>query len=272
MLKKILFLILFFSIFLVACEKPSKSEKVNEDELFFNSLKTYASETRLYKRLDAVGFNAQEVMSFCNEISDLGIKNKFIKYVTTRAKNQLEEAKKGFWGSIRYNMDSFTGVVASLKERQHKTFMDIGSGNGEKLYASLCLGFENAQGLEYSKESKDLSEAFLKDFIAQKKVQITQGDALEIDGKFFSQADFAYMYSPMKDNEAMATLFKRVMDNMKEGAIFLEVRNVYYKQLRDKIGYQVPQHKGWFAIKKEGGKFLYRTSLENDEWNELAKN
>jgi hypothetical protein len=271
MLKKIIFSLVFFGIFLISCEKPSQSQKVNEDEVFFNSLKTYASDTRLYKRLDGVGFNAQDVVSFCGEISDLGIKNKFIKYVTTRAKNQLEEAKKGFWGSIRYNMDSFTSVVAMLKERQHKTFMDIGSGNGEKLYASLCLGFEEVKGLEYSKESKDLSEVFLKDFISQKKVEITQGDALEIDGKYFSQADFAYMYSPMKDNDAMATLFKRMMDNMKDGAVFLEVRNVYYRQLRDKIGYQVPQHKGWFAIKKEKDKFLYRTSLENEEWNELEK-
>ncbi|MCU0447087.1 MAG: class I SAM-dependent methyltransferase [Microscillaceae bacterium] len=271
MFKKIVAPILFLGFFLMACEKPSKSEKVNEDEVFFNALKTYASDTRLYKRLDAVGFNAQDVVSFCNEVSDLGIKAKFVKYVTTRAKNQLEEAKKGFWGSIRYNMDSFLGVVSMLKERQHKTFMDIGSGNGEKLYAALCLGFENVKGLEYSKESKELSEAFLKDFISNKKAEIIQGDALEIDGQYFAQADFAYMYSPMKDNEAMATLFKRVMDNMKEGAVFLEVRNVYYKQLREKIGYQVPQHKGWFAVKKEGGKFFYRTSLENEEWNELEK-
>jgi hypothetical protein len=274
MLKQIFFPSIVLLLIASACNQPVNTDKVEsspKSDNFLTDVKTLANENQLKEKLEELKFGPKEVVRFCNEIGDNSTKAKFIKYITTAAKNQLEEAKKGFWGAIRYNMDSFVGVISILKEKQHKTFMDIGSGNGEKLYASLCLGFEEAKGLEYSADSKALSEAFLKDFIADKKVEITQGDALEITDKYFSLADFAYMYSPMKDNEAMATLFKRVMDSLREGCVFLEVRNVYYRELKAKTGYRIPQHKGWFAVKKQDNKYYYKTSLEYDDWQILEK-
>lgn len=269
------FLALALLIFILStCNQSNESVKTEQSaqtDNFLADIKILSSDIQLKEKLKELKFEAKEVVKFCNEIGDNSIKVKLIKYITTEAKNQLEEAKKGFWGAIRYNMDSFAGVISLLKEKQHKTFMDIGSGNGEKLYAALCLGFEEAKGLEYSADSKALSEEFLKDFIADKKVEITQGDALEITEKYFSQADFAYMYSPMKDNEAMATLFKRVMDSLRDGCVFLEVRNVYFRELRLKTGYRIPQHKGWFAVKKQDNKYYYKTSLEYDDWQILDK-
>jgi hypothetical protein len=71
------------------------------------------------------------------------------------------------------------------------------------------------------------------------------------------------MYSPIKDDELAAKLFKRVIDNMKEGAILLEVRCVYIREVRKITGLNFPNLKSWIAVKKKDGKFFYKNVIDN---------
>lgn len=271
--------IVFICLFLIlnACNTQNTNLQSNkgktpeeiEKEIFLKVTDVLSDEDKLKAKLKNLNFGAQEVYDYCQKNYDIAVKTKFINYVCKEAVNDTRAAKEDFWGSLRYDMERFTQVVAMLKENHHQTFMDIGSGNGEKLFAALCLGFKKVYGLEYLERNKKISENFLQTFISQKLVEVVQGDALKASPAYYAKANFAYMYSPMKDNDAMATLFKRVMDSLKDGAILLEVRLVYFEELRKATKLKIPQHRGWFAVKRENGRFFYRTSISGDDWIEL---
>jgi hypothetical protein len=106
------------------------------------------------------------------------------------------------------------------------------------------------------------SKRLLKDFPTE--IDIRQGDALTVEASFFQKADFIYMYSPIKDNQLMASLFKRVLENLQEGCVLLEVRFVYGEELNKILPYSLPTVRGWLAIKKEAGKFFYKNIAENN--------
>jgi 16S rRNA G966 N2-methylase RsmD len=264
LMKKILFLLgLLLCTYLFSCkETPPITQKVTfNKDTFFRQAKIFFNPDFLRKEIAKLNITEREIVEFCRVIDDAALRSKFAAAVFSQKTYNKTPAKEEFWAAIRFNLARFIETVMILKEPQQKVFMDIGSGNGEKLFTALCLGFEKAYGLEYSPESVAESKENLKNFAQE--IEITQGDALEIDGNFFQKADFLYMYSPIKDNKLAAKLFKRVLDNMKEGAIFLEVRCVYIDEVRKLTKLNFPALKSWIAIKKQDGKFYYKNVIDN---------
>ncbi|MCU0438144.1 MAG: class I SAM-dependent methyltransferase [Raineya sp.] len=248
---------------LTACEssKPIANNPAQDKLNFFKQANIFFDDGKLHNELEKLKVSENEVVEFCRKIEDASLKTKFAAAVYSNKNYNKTPAKKEFWAAIRYNLGRFVETVMLIREPNQKVFMDIGSGNGEKLFTSLCIGFDKAYGLEYSQESFDESKENLKNF--SKEIEITKGDALEIDGSFFQKADFLYMYSPIKDDELAAKLFKRVIDNMKDGAILLEVRCVYISELRKLTKLNFPNLRSWIAIKKQDGKFFYKNVIDN---------
>ncbi|KOY85835.1 hypothetical protein AD998_06460 [bacterium 336/3] len=250
-------------IALTACEtsKPIANNPAQDKSSFFKQANIFFDDSKLHTELEKLKISENEVVEFCRKSEDAALKTKFAAAVYSNKNYNKTPAKKEFWAAIRYNLGRFVETVMLIREPNQKVFMDIGSGNGEKLFTSLCIGFDKAYGLEYSQESFEESKDNLKGF--NKEIEIVKGDALEIDSTFYQKADFLYMYSPIKDDEIAAKLFKRVIDNMKDGAILLEVRCVYINQLRRLTKLNFPSLRSWIAIKKQNGKFFYKNVIDN---------
>ncbi|TAF67008.1 MAG: class I SAM-dependent methyltransferase [Cytophagales bacterium] len=251
--------IFILTLFFIA--QSCKESTPDDKREFFRQADIFANDTKLKEKIKKLQITDREVSEYARKINDVMMRAKLIAAVYSDYDFNDKPAKEEFWAAIRYNLVNFVQVVATVREDTHKTFMDIGSGNGEKLFAAYCLGFDKAYGLEYSKESFEASQKNLANF--KDVIEIVQADALKIDKSFFQKADFLYLYSPIKDNELMATLFKRAMDNMKEGAVLLEVRMVYVNELRKVSKLKFPLIKSWVAVKKKEGKFYYKNILDN---------
>ncbi|MCS6796345.1 MAG: methyltransferase domain-containing protein [Raineya sp.] len=277
-MKKMNFLLItLLIIFSFACKEtpPITQKTANHKDTFFRQARIFFNADFLRKEIQKLGINEREIVEFCRVVDDAALRSKFAAAVFSQKTYNKTPAKEEFWAAIRFNLPRFVETIMLLKEPEQKTFMDIGSGNGEKLFTALCLGFEKAYGLEYSPQSVAESKENLKNF--SQEIEITQGDALQIEGSFFQKADFLYMYSPIKDNQLAAKLFKRVLDNMKDGAIFLEVRCVYIDEVRKLTRLNFPPLKSWIAVKKQDGKFYYKniidqsynyTNTDTKEWQE----
>jgi len=250
-------------VVLIACEtsKPIANNPAQDKSSFFKQANIFFDDSKLHTELEKLKISENEVVDFCKKSEDASLKTKFAAAVYSNKSYNKTPAKKEFWAAIRYNLGRFVETVMLIREPNQKVFMDIGSGNGEKLFTSLCIGFDKAYGLEYSQESFDESKENLKNFT--KEIEIVKGDALEIDSTFYQKADFLYMYSPIKDDQIAAKLFKRVIDNMKDGAILLEVRCVYISELRKLTKLNFPNLRSWIAVKKQNGKFFYKNVIDN---------
>ena len=240
--------------------EPEKKTHADWKKHFLEQASIFGDMSKLKKTIKEIQLTDREVMEFCRQNDDIALRAKMIGAIFSEKEYNDKPAKEGFWAAYRFNLAKFVENVSIIREGQ-ETFMDIGSGNGEKLYGALCLGFKKAYGLEYSETSFKTSKQHLKNF--QEEIEITQGDALAIDGSYFQKADFLYMYSPIKDDKMMASLFKRAMENMKEGATLLEVRCVYAEELNKQMPYNFPQLRSWLAIKKKDGKYFYKNLVEN---------
>lgn len=278
-MKKPILLFLFLSIFCWQCEQTSaqkvekNDKKITENvaqKQFLRSMSVLSDEETLNKALDSLKLQPWGIYEYALTIQDPLVKARLIKSVYLNNKRNADAAKDDFWADIRYNLYEFTDLIHLLRE-DRRVFLDIGCGSGQKLYGALCMGFDKTFGIEYSEKSFGYVKDYMKEFISKGKAEVRLGDALAVENAYYAKADFLYTYSPMKDNEKMASLFKKVMDSMKDGAVFLEVRMVYFRELKAKIGYKVPQHKGFLAIKKENGKYYYKTIFNKDDWEELEK-
>lgn len=248
---------------IIACDTHQSISKIAaaEKSSLFNQADIFFDDSKLRKEISKTGVSEKEIVDFCKKRDDIALKTKFAAAVYANKSYNKKPANEKFWAAIRFNLGRFVENVMLIKEPQQKVFMDIGSGNGEKLFTALCIGFEKAYGLEYSEDSYEESKENLKNF--SQEIEIVKGDALAIEGDFFKKADFLYMYSPIKDDELAAKLFKRVIDNMKEGAVLLEVRCVYIRELRKATGLNFPNLKSWLAVKKQDGKFFYKNVIDN---------
>jgi len=248
---------------MTACEssQPITTNPAQDKSNFFKQANVFFDDSKLQSEIEKLKLSETEIVDFCKKSEDPALKTKFAAAVYSNKSYNKTPAKKEFWAAIRYNLGRFVETVMLIRESNQKTFMDIGSGNGEKLFTALCIGFDKAYGLEYSQESFDESKENLKNFT--KEIELIKGDALEIEGSFYQKADFLYMYSPIKDDELAAKLFKRVIDNMKDGAILLEVRCVYISELRRLTKLNFPALRSWLAVKKQDGKFFYKNVLDN---------
>ena len=189
-----------------------------------------------------------------------------INQVCTRIqKEEDQQPNPEYWGGILYNMAFFVDVMQRVKSPHHQVFMDVGSGNGEKLFGALCLGFKQAIGIEYNPALVKMSQQNFPALHQQHIIKTYEGDALKIEGSSFKQADFIYLYSPIKNTDKMARLLERVVVNMKDGTTLLEV-NAFYMDAWKKLSHlRLPVLQGgWLAIKKEKGQyFLAQTFYES---------
>jgi 16S rRNA G966 N2-methylase RsmD len=269
-MQKILVIIIAFG--LIACQKSSKKGEIDHLKLdFLQKIDLSQSPETVWKKLDSAKINAYEIYQYCLESQALMRKTRLIESIAYGMENNLEEENPEYWLAIMYNLERFTELINTFKEPTHQTFIDIGSGNGEKPYAALCLGFTKAYGLEYSQKLVKISQDFLKPFIQKNKADIIAGDALRVDGKVYQKIDFIYMYSPIKNHQKMAELCHKVMQNMPEGAILMEMRLVYGRELRRVTGLEIPEQMD-MVLKKQQGKFYvaqYRNSEK--EWKEVKR-
>ncbi|OJJ16334.1 hypothetical protein BKI52_34140 [marine bacterium AO1-C] len=169
-----------------------------------------------------------------------------------------------YWGGILYHMPFFVEVIQRVKPSHPRVFMDVGSGNGEKLFASLCLGFKQAIGIEYNPDLVKMSRQNFPRLHKQQQIKTYEGDALTIDATLFHQADLLYFYSPIKNTHKMAQLLERAILHMKDGAVVLEVNAHYTQALQQLSHLAFPDLQGgWLAIKKEQGSYFVAQTFYN---------
>jgi len=202
-----------------------------------------------------------DVYDYCKQTSDLAQKKRLILAVCPSFVNDNLKRHRDYYGGILYGLESFSTVITKLKTPDYNSFMDVGSGNGEKLYAALCLGFDLVRGIEFNDSLFNLSSNTLTKFVASGKAEIVKGDALLVNEGFYSHTDLIYMYSPISDPQKMATLFYFIMQQLSEGATMVEVLMWYYNPLSEISGYDIPVYP-WgkneaLAIRKIDGKFYY---------------
>lgn len=219
----------------------SQSMETNLDTFTNIPLTIYKDIDVLKKTLDSLEISTYEVAQFCQKDTSWLRKVQLVQAVSWSFIHYWKEENKDYWGDIHLDRPFFMETVSFIKEAQIKTFMDVGSGNGEKLFAASCLGFEKIYGLEYSDTLYQLSQNYLQEFIEKEEVEITLDDALTIEKSFYQKADLIYMYCPIKDYQTMAQLYWRILQSMKVGTILLEVRAVYYQELKKISQLKVPK-------------------------------
>ncbi len=238
-------------------EVPDKKKLKTE---LLERLSILSNMSKLKYALAEADLTAREIVDFCRKNEDMYLRAKLIQAVFSDNSYQEEAPKQNYWAAHRLHVGKFVEIVSILREGR-TTFMDIGAGNGEKLFGALCLGFKKAYGLEYSPESYKDSQINLRNF--KEETEVTCADALTVPAAYYKKAEFLYMYSPIKDDALMASLFKKVMDNMQDEAVLVEVRFVYAEALQKISPYQFPNVRGWLAVKKSAGKFYYKNIAEN---------
>lgn len=255
--------------FLWTCNPTVKQESDKTDYLL-KLLKTDITTKSLSEKLDSLQYNADSVYKICQNIRNDTFKMKLVSAVFHTVENYMQENNQEYWAAILYDLERFAQYVQLLKTSEHQTFLDVGSANGEKLFASLCLGFEKAYGIEYSPELVKISQKFFKNI--SDKTEITLHDALTIEGAYYQKPDFIYMYSPIRNPQKMAKLYHKIMQNMKEKTILIEVRMVYMQALKELTSINFPEITGHFIIKKQNDKFYYlRYGQGKQIWNELKR-
>ena len=103
-------------------------------------------------------------------------------------------------------------------------FLDIGSGIGEKVFLAYVLGrFVQCDGLEFDPRTSAIASFLLQQIAAHDPypIRLLQGDALTFE--HYGSYSVIYMFRPMHDPIAMASLFRRIAKQMQPGAIVFDV-------------------------------------------------
>ncbi len=254
----------------IACAEKIQEEQLSAEKYtYLMQLELLGEPKEIKKKLDSLNISKEDVYHYCQKTTALTRKAKLIEAIYSQAPNTTHNQNVNYWTSIMYPIDDFCGYLARFKTPEHTTFMDIGSANGEKSFAALCLGFEQSIGVEYTEELVKISRQFLSGFVEKELFKVYLADAFEIADSVYHQADFFYLYSPIKDNRLMAKLFYKVMQLMQEGNILIEVRMVYAEELRKLSNYQIPNLTN-LVIKKQNKQFWYaRYDATNIQWSPL---
>jgi len=237
--------------------KQAAKNELTPQQRFLQKTNLPENDSLLQHRLDSLGIDVWQVYQHCQNETNNTRKIRLISAICQKADNHINSLDTNYWGGILYRLKPFVEVVQRLKEPSHRSFIDIGSGNGEKLYAALCLGFAHSEGLEYDTTLINISQEFWQPIIQREKMRVKLGNALTIAPQYYHSFDFIYLYSPIRDHTQMAGLFYTLMQQLKEGGVLLEVRMVYAPELRKISGYKIPEVMGTFALKKQQGKLYY---------------
>lgn len=254
----------------LACTKKTQEDQLSADKYtYLAQLDLLDEPYEIKKKLDSLDISKEDIYHYCQKTTALTRKAKLIEAIYSQAPNITLNQNINYWTSIMYPIEDFCDYIARFKTPEHTTFMDIGSANGEKSFAALCLGFEQSIGVEYTEKLVAISKAQLASFIQKKQFKVYLGDAFDMSDTVYHQADFVYLYSPIKNNRLMAKLFYKLMQLMQEGNILMEVRMVYTEELRKLSAYQIPDLSN-LVIKKQNNRFWYARYDENTiKWNPL---
>lgn len=259
------FLFIISLYYLIACQaQTSKDTSTPQNPLMIDFDTITTKKLSLYLKKN--NYNKDSIYNFCQISNDTRTKIRLVSAIFHDAENYIQEGNKDYWAAILLSLNLFGDYIDLLKKEEHKTFLDVGSANGEKLFAALCLGFDKVYGIEYSPELVKISQKLLQNY--SDKVEIKLHDALEVEGSYYQIPDFIYLYSPIRDNYKMARLYYKIMQNMKEGAILLEVRMVYINELRKLSHFDFPKDLDELILKKKGKEFYY---FMYNSWYKLKK-
>ncbi len=114
------------------------------------------------------------------------------------------------------------------------TFLDVGSGIGEKPFVAYACGrFNRCDGLEYDARTLAVADFLLNQLQTEIRypIRFELGDALQFDR--YADYDVIYMYRPMKEIRMMRELFLKIGTDMKIGATCFDVfdRNLAFRRL-----------------------------------------
>lgn len=126
---------------------------------------------------------------------------------------------------IPYDRYSFLKILEEISSFSTKSFIDVGSGIGDKvLLANLFLEckYLNTRkrkyiGIEYNTRTFNISKNTISSLPG---IKLVKGDAFDYD---FSDIDIVYMYVPINNGERMMSLHEKVLKELSKGSIFIDV-------------------------------------------------
>lgn len=117
-----------------------------------------------------------------------------------------------FYGWLPLSKDEFLFEMSYVGNGDGRSFLDVGSGLGEKLVFARELGFD-AHGLELRPELVDIARRFFPEF------PVTIDNALEYDR--YGDFDVIYLYQLSPDHDIDREINERIVDQMRPGAYFV---------------------------------------------------
>lgn len=265
--------------FLWACaQKPNISQKndttiIKRVEQVMKTLHTFSDAGRTDQLYKDNQLDAHDVFKLCNQYElDFNVITRMVRGVYFQPNANYEKKyPETEWYLSRLPLAEFAQVLYYHKESYHKSFLDVGSGNGDKVYTALCMGFEKGYGVEYEKKLNDVALEALQPMIEKKLADIKLGDATKLSDDYFAKMDFIYMYCPLILNQPeQAKLMLRILKNMRDNSFVYEAGFVYAQDLK-KLGIQMDVddgYRGYLSVKKEKGKYYYKIFIK--EWKEMG--
>lgn len=96
-------------------------------------------------------------------------------------------------------------------------FLDVGCGGGSKVLAATRY-FARCDGLEFDPAYAAAAER-LFDILEARSCSVVEGDALAYDG--YDQFDVIYFYRPIRDNDVLARMEARIIEQARPGTIII---------------------------------------------------
>jgi hypothetical protein len=265
------YLYLFLWIAIVACQSPQVPDKLDKGEKIFEFAQFLSKPELIQAELSKNKIDATAIIDACRKNNlDYSIACRFVRAVYDQPnKNYQKRHPKTEWYLERLPLLEFAQVLYYYKEPYHKTFMDVGSGNGDKLYTALCMGFEKSYGVEYEKKLHEVAIEALQPVIDKGFIEAQEGDATKLGNDYYQKADFLYMYCPLILNKPeQAKLLHRILKNMRDNTLVYEAGFVYAKEFNQLNPTGIDNgYRGFAAFKKEKGKYFKRTFIS--VWEEF---
>ena len=129
--------LLLYSLLACLCLSCERTESPTEIKTKFLAKTTLQIPNEvLQKQMDSLKVSLLDVYNYCQKSQDVSYKSKFITCIYGKVDNYLQEEKPEYEQGILYDLNKFNEVLRNFKEDKHTSFLDVGSGNGEKIYAS----------------------------------------------------------------------------------------------------------------------------------------
>ncbi len=256
-------LLIFFGIFVSNCQTQNVQKQSNlSSSSFLEVSQTLSSPEKISKEFEKLNWGDFRVYEFCksNDL-DYTIASRFVRGVYYNPnKRYKDKYPKTEWFLERLPLVEFAQILYYHKEPHHRTFMDVGSGNGDKLLMAMCQGFSGAYGVEYEEKLHLSAKEALPEMVKKELIEIQHGDATKLPASYFQKADFLYMFCPLVlDKPRQAVLLMNILENMRDNTIVYEAGFMYAKEFN--LLFNTPignDYRGFFAVKKENGKYYFR--------------